>query len=80
MGDARAGGRIGQGGSVDGLFPRSKLEARRDERWVEDRGFGGGWRGGRGWGGQEEKDFVGHGRWAEDVYVIGICDEHASLA
>jgi hypothetical protein len=46
LGDTCEGGRIGQGGSVDGLFTRSKLEARRDERWVEDRGLGCGWGGG----------------------------------
>ena len=35
---------------------------------------------GRGGGGQEEEYFVGHVRGTEEVDVIGICDEHASLA
>jgi hypothetical protein len=62
------------------LFARTELQARGDEGWVKDRGFGSGWGGGRGGGGQEEEYFVGHVRGAEEVDVIGICDEHASLA
>ena len=77
---SRAGGGVGEGGAIDGLFARPELEARGDEGGVEDGGFGRGRGGGRGGGSKEEEDFVGYRRWAEDMDVIAVGNEHASLA
>jgi hypothetical protein len=64
---------LGQGGSCGGDVVGAA-------RHRSEGGFGGGWRGGRGWGSQEEKDFVGH-RWrAKEMDVIAVGDEHAPLA
>ena len=77
---SRAGDGVGEGGAIDGLFARPELEARGDEGGVEDGGFGRGRGGGRGGGSKEEEDFVSHRRWAEDMDIIAVGNEHASLA